>query len=380
MKSILLLTVLFIGYNSFAQNKGDDVVIGQYDKIHSEILNEDRLLLISLPEGYRKTAIDYPVAYLFYGDRVMQYFSPTTTEIYNLSQDGFMPQMIIVGVGNNDRYRDFLPANRDGLNPGTENFLKFLREELFPYIEQKYRVKNSRFFIAPQASGALSLDVLTKDPKLFNACFMNNPFRWQYNRDFLMEKTINFFENNPDTKNYIYSSFILNDQFDEAGLHYIRKWKKIIDSLNLPNLILEINFQENSDDFVSSLELKTGLKRYFRDYMFPDSIKVNNLADIQKYYKDLSNKYGFEIDESDLVMTLKSDDLQNQGKVEESKEILNYILTKYPESLNAIWRLANIYREEGDTLKAIEFYKKSIEINPDMVPAKRWLEALEKKE
>ena len=76
MKNVFLVIVLFIVSNSFAQNKGDDIIIGKYDKIHSEILNEDRLLLINLPEGYEKNKIDYPVAYLFYGDRVMQYFSP----------------------------------------------------------------------------------------------------------------------------------------------------------------------------------------------------------------------------------------------------------------------------------------------------------------
>jgi tetratricopeptide (TPR) repeat protein len=60
--------------------------------------------------------------------------------------------------------------------------------------------------------------------------------------------------------------------------------------------------------------------------------------------------------------------------------ILNYILSKYPESVNAIWRLANIYREESDTTKAIEYYKKSVELNPDKAPSKMWIEKLEKKD
>jgi hypothetical protein len=34
-------------------------------------------------------------------------------------------------------------------------------------------------------------------------------------------------------------------------------------------------------------------------------------------------------------------------------------------------RLANIYREEGDTVKAINYDKKSIEIYPDMATAKK---------
>lgn len=380
MKNVIFLIFLVGVSNALAQNMGDKVVIGEYDKIHSEILNEDRILLVSLPEGYEKSKLDYPVAYLFYGDRVMQYFAPAITTIDNLSSDGFMPQMIVIGIGNNDRYRDFLPVNKEGFNQGTENFLKFLREELFPFVEQKYRVKNSRIFISPQASGAFSLDAITKDQELFDACFMNNPFRWPNSREYIMNKTVFFFESNPDIRNYIYSSFSLNDQLDKEGLEFIREWEKSIDPLKLANFKIKINFQENSDDFVSSLELKTGFKDYFKDYKFPDSLKVESLTDIRKFYAGLADKYGFVPDEPDLVMTLKSDDLQNKGEIEKSKEILKYILTKYPESLNAIWRLANIYREEGDTAKAIQFYKWSVELNPDMAPAKRWLELLDKKE
>ncbi len=380
MKKITFILCLILTSKIYAQNVGDDIVIGKYDRVHSEILNEDRLLLVSLPDGYDKTNIDYPVAYLFYGDRIMQYYAPTISEIDKLSSDGFMPQMIVVGIGNTDRYGNFLPNNRNGVNAGVDDFRKFLKEELFPFVENKFRTKESRIFIAPQASGVFSMNVMFEEQDMFDACFMNNPFRWPYNREYLLNKSLKYFNSNPEAKNYIYASFNLNDELDKIGLEYIRKWEKQIDSLNLKNFHVEVNFQSESNDFVSSLELKDGLKSYFKDYIFPNDVKVESLADIQKFYKDLYSKFGYVPDEPDVIMTLESDKLQQKGEVEKSKEILNYILSKYPESLNALYRLANIYREEGNTEKAIEYYTKCVEINADMAPARRWLETLQKKE
>ena len=33
------------------QKKDDNVIIGKYEKLHSQVLNEERTLPISLPEG-----------------------------------------------------------------------------------------------------------------------------------------------------------------------------------------------------------------------------------------------------------------------------------------------------------------------------------------
>ena len=84
MKKMVLVFLVLVSSVLSAQNKGDKISNGEYDKIHSEILDEDRIMLINLPENYDNTAIDYPVVYLFYGDRVMQYFSPEGLPLLHL--------------------------------------------------------------------------------------------------------------------------------------------------------------------------------------------------------------------------------------------------------------------------------------------------------
>lgn len=342
-------------------------------------MNEDRLILINLPENYENTTIDYPVLYLFYGDRVMQYFSPVVTDIYNLSQDGFIPQMIVVGIGNTDRYRDLLLFDRNGPNKKSEKFIDFLQKELFQYIESNYRVKKSRIFVAPQASAEFCLNAAFLYPEIYKTCFMNNPFRWPYSRKYLLDKTEEYLEKGMSSKIFIYSSFNSIDFFDTEDSIYIKKWEEIINSAKQKDFNAVINYDEVNQDFVSPLELKKGLKLYFKNYRFPEKLEVDNLSVIRNFYSSLAPEYGFIPDEPDIILTQKSDELMQNGEIAKSKEILEYLLSKYPKSGNALWRLGNIYREEADTAKALEYYKKLIEVYPDMTPAKRFIDKLEKK-
>ena len=52
--SLILLMMLAYAV-CLAQKDGDPISIGTYRVIHSDILKEDRLLYIHLPEGYQDT-------------------------------------------------------------------------------------------------------------------------------------------------------------------------------------------------------------------------------------------------------------------------------------------------------------------------------------
>jgi predicted alpha/beta superfamily hydrolase len=67
-RTTTFLLLLIVGMiRAYSQSDGDDIVIGKYRKIHSEITNEDRTLLIWLPGSYNQSAISYPVMYILYG-------------------------------------------------------------------------------------------------------------------------------------------------------------------------------------------------------------------------------------------------------------------------------------------------------------------------
>ena len=57
---IVSMTLFILSMPIFAQEDGDQITIGTYRKLHSNILNEDRLVLVNLPNGYREATNRYP--------------------------------------------------------------------------------------------------------------------------------------------------------------------------------------------------------------------------------------------------------------------------------------------------------------------------------
>ena len=81
-------------------------------------------------------------------------------------------------------------------------------------------------------------------------------------------------------------------------------------------------------------------------------------------------------------MTLADEaaELGERGASEAAITILNYLIEMYPASLNGYWRLANLHRGLGNREMAIEYYRKCLEIMPNMPPARHWLDKLEAQE
>ena len=127
-KFIILFIILLLSITGFAQKDGENIVIGKYKKIYSKILKEDRLLLVKLPKNYDNDIEKYPVLYLLYGDYMEQYFADAVSTIHKLSESGKIPKMIIIGVGNTERYRDLLPIDRRGSIENAEKFHSFFQK------------------------------------------------------------------------------------------------------------------------------------------------------------------------------------------------------------------------------------------------------------
>ena len=177
---ILLAIAIFLGGASsdgFSQEDGEKITIGKYRVLHSNILDEDRLLYVHLPRGYENTQLRYPVLYLLYVD-IYNYFADAAMITEKLGSTGEIPPMIIVGVANTNRYRDLLPVKTRNLpeSGGAGNYLKFIEKELIPFVNDHYRTKEFRVLAGPQAAAVFGLYTLIERPALFPAILSENPF------------------------------------------------------------------------------------------------------------------------------------------------------------------------------------------------------------
>lgn len=167
---LLFLLVFLFGSTLLCQTDSSTI------KIFSEILDEERTISVSLPEGYENSGEEYPVLYVLdaEGEKL---FPESVATVKGLNSKGEAPQMIIVGIWNTQRNRDMIPEavpHRPG-SGGSENFLYFIKDELMPYIEQNYRVSDYSILYGMSNSALFCVYALLEKPEVFNAYIASSP-------------------------------------------------------------------------------------------------------------------------------------------------------------------------------------------------------------
>jgi hypothetical protein len=122
----------------------DAIVVGEKRTLRSDLLDEDRELLISRPEVYDASDDRYPVLYLLDGE---VHFQHSVGVVRFLASIDRIPEMIVVGIANpsfTSRTRDLTPAQRSDKptilpsTGGADEFLRFLATEVIPLIDKGY--------------------------------------------------------------------------------------------------------------------------------------------------------------------------------------------------------------------------------------------------
>lgn len=352
-----LITLVFFIIPSLAQEDGDPVSIGTYRKFYSNILIEDRILLINLPRGYDETTNRFPVLYILYGGNPQGYFAEAVHIVERLNEASRIPDMITVGVQNTDRYRDCLPINRNGEQGGADNFLKFFTEELIPFVDRSYRTKDFRILLGPQAGAAFGLYTLMENPGLFGLNVVMNPFWIRASREYMLKKAKDFFNREGSLNNFLFITSNTNVD-NEATMEYLQKFKTVVEKGKKKDFNLVINQLEKREiGIISSPGLRKGLETFFQEYRFPDDIQIDGLQDLKQYYQNLSQKYGYEVDIPEFTLVRQGDRLDERGKLEEAKIVFEYIIEKYPHDLNSYARLADLHRRWGNYELAVQYYE-----------------------
>jgi predicted alpha/beta superfamily hydrolase len=179
MKSRLLFLTLLLSL--FVKAFPQDGYTESHDSLKSAILGQTRNLSIFLPAGYENGKGNYPVLYVLDADGRDQHVVPTARFLFNNRK---MPQVIIVGVFNIDRNHDFLPDSTKDVTTGggADNFLKFFKDELIPWVDKKFRSNGNRVLIGHSFGGVFTMHVLLNDPDLFSSYIAIDPSFWYKNK------------------------------------------------------------------------------------------------------------------------------------------------------------------------------------------------------
>lgn len=165
-------------------------------EIRARALHRDYQLFISLPRGYAESTRRYPVLFVTDANYTFPLIRSIAKRIRNGGED--MEDFILVGLsyakGETPEYsrrRDYTPtangdkeAVSDMLSPPpvygeAEGYRKFIADEVFPMVAQKYRADMKRAIYAGHSFGGLfGLHVLLTEPSMFEKYIIGSPSLW----------------------------------------------------------------------------------------------------------------------------------------------------------------------------------------------------------
>ncbi|TDS16673.1 hypothetical protein DFQ03_1154 [Maribacter caenipelagi] len=208
--TFVILYILLSGVQTtFGQNE-TDIIVGSKFVIKSNILDEERTCLISLPDSYNNSSeVDkkYPVIILLDG---YTHFKTSSGIVHfmssNRNRKNLMSESIIIAIENVDRERDFtvtkIKTKRPNNMGGGRIFLNFIEKELVPYIDKKYKTEPFRTLVGHSLGGLLTLNSYMDENSVFNAYISIDPSIW-WNEEMMKNKVNSTSSISLDKKLYI---------------------------------------------------------------------------------------------------------------------------------------------------------------------------------
>ena len=372
---ICIIISLFLFTPSWAQKK--DVVVAEEITIFSKILYEQRAFQVFLPANYDKTKF-YPVVYVLDGETHAVFTGAT---VATLAAASVLPEMIVVGILNNNRTHDFTPTHytKDlrGVEDknlessgGANNFLNFLGKELIKYVDSAYSTMPNRCIIGHSLGGLFVTHVLFSESKLFNSFISLDPsLHWD---NFYV---INKVKNNSFlkfTKQILYTASIINPALPNDSLNNgvgITALENILKEKPIKGLVHHFdNFETETHGTVPVFGIARGLRYVYKDYFFPDLLKDTTdkiMGNILRHYDNFSKSNGaIFLPPEAMLNDLGYNFLYESKKYDRAIKVFKMNAINYPASSNAFDSLGEAYLLKGDTVNAVKNYLKVLKISP----------------
>ncbi|WP_020603788.1 alpha/beta hydrolase [Spirosoma spitsbergense] len=201
---------------------------GKIKTIHSKVLNQKRKLFIYKPQIDIFPEEPLPVLYMMDGENI----GMVAGIVDSLINSGDFPPMIIVGIANykDERTNDLTPvplATNNSLGAtksvGGKLFLKFIKDELIPFINKEYKTTNEKILFGHSLGGLMSIYCLLMYPELFNDYIAVSPSLWLEDEYIIKEAEALF-----KIKNYINKNIFISDGTEDPNFKFVAKFDSLL--------------------------------------------------------------------------------------------------------------------------------------------------------
>jgi len=369
-----------------AQSLPDQWVIGETVELESQILNETRQLIIGKPFGYETSEESYPVLYLLDGPNHFQY---ATGIVRFLARNQRIPDMLVVGIANTDRVRDFSTPSQQEIeiarNPthgGADNFLRFIRDELEPWVDGNYRTIPHRVLLGHSSGGSFAIYALITDPTVFDSYIAISP-NLDWNDQRLVADAEAFFEKTPSLTSRLYMT-----AGNEGGalLGGVRKLAGVLDEFAPKGFGWQFTWMpEETHGSVPLPSTLQGLQFIFSDYYLDDVIGTfdqRGIDGIRDFYTRSGQRLGIERKPSLSDFITLWNGLLMAGRLDDAATLLEQGPETFAPPIDEelmvdawFWLVQGYSNDKREDL-AVEYYRKLLQARPTSDYAIRALDEL----
>lgn len=259
IKPYIRLAALFFVISIQAQQNSDSINIKIGDKYNfqSDVLNEERNILIHLPSDYNNSEKEYPVIYVLDGNN---HFYHATIAVTVLEENAKIPESIIIAIPNNrgTRGRD-LARERD-------KFMQFIKDEVIGFIEDKYRTNDQKTIFGHSMAGAFVLNYLATEPSLFDNYIVASPVIQILNSE-LLNKYENLFEQIETLDKSLYITLTELEAEGERATQALDKFVEILKNKAPKSLSWKYDYIENQIHMTTPyLTFYQGIAEFYKNY------------------------------------------------------------------------------------------------------------------
>ncbi|MEM6395702.1 MAG: alpha/beta hydrolase-fold protein [Bacteroidota bacterium] len=369
MKITFYIILLSLAFTLRAQAP---ITIGQTHEIESSVLGETRQIMVALPDDYSENTDDqYPVLYLLDAETN---FHHTTACVQFLARNRRIPKMIVVGLVNSEgnRTRDLTPmstaVDRRPGSGGADQTYRFMEEELFAWVADRFRTEEYRLLIGHSFGGLFVIHGLINHPELFNSYLAISPSLWWDNQELVKNQAETFLKNNAELTGHLYMTM-----GDEGGQMAGGGWKlsALLEESAGPNFLWHYEvMEEENHGTVPYRSTRQGLEFIFDQWNWDSkrrALRAEGISAIKYYDEEVELLYGLSApwDKGDMMQAAQGP--FDRGKTEQALQVYQLTTEKFP-NFSAAWQMLGECQLIMDLQsEAAQSLKKALQIDPDNV-------------
>lgn len=348
-------------------------------QIQSKILDEKRDIYVSLPSNYEQDNHDYPIILVMDGEFMFDLTRSMTTL---WASRNYMPKSIIIGIPNptNDKRFD-VALEKKGANGkiyyqgggDPKMYLQFLKEELFPLLQKKYRIHSNRTIIGLSPTTGLVYQAFWDAPEMFKHFISINGGIGGIltSGKTLGERLLESVTKHQNTSLYI-GQTKRTKEIQEKREGVQATFLKNFNQVNSSNVALKIDNLEDESGYGVVIGCLFNAFRFIypRDVWNVDYSKFLNAQNpaktLETFYNNLSKKYGYQIYPVETAyntyynMDHLTRRLLSAHRLKEAKDLAQLGLRYFPNSANLYYRLSLVNQAENDMENGLIHLKKSV--------------------